>query len=178
MSKQIIAIVVGALIIFIWQFLSWAMLNIHLEENQYTPNQERILEFLGTQLEDGHYFLPTVPEGTPADEAQAAMEAAVGQPWAKISYHSVMENNMAINMLRGFVGSLVCVILLVWILMRMKDPNFTTALVTSLSVGLIAYLSIKYPEATWYEVPSLGFLLDTGVQWGLVGAWLGWFLNR
>jgi hypothetical protein len=30
----------------------------------------------------------------------------------------------------------------------------------------------------WMETDSTGYLVDTIAQWGLVGVWLGWWLNR
>ncbi|WP_236973473.1 hypothetical protein [Membranihabitans maritimus] len=61
MSKIWIGSLVGGLILFIWQFLSWSMLNIHDNEMEYTPNQVQILEVLNENLEEGNYFLPTAP---------------------------------------------------------------------------------------------------------------------
>ena len=178
MSKRIIATLVGAVLLFIWQFLSWSLLNVHAAEQMYTPNQDRILEFLGGQLEEGHYFLPTVPPGTSQEDAQAAMEAAAGQPWATISYHSAMENTMTMNLIRGFAIDLVSVFLLVWLLLNMAKLNFSTALLASLAIGIIGYLTIPYLGAIWFKTPSLGYLIDAVVGWGLVGVWLGWYLNR
>lgn len=178
MNKQIIATLVGAIILFVWQFLSWSMLNVHGAEMMYTPNQDRILEFLGEQLEDGHYFLPNVAPDATMEEAQAAMEAAEGKPWATISYHSALENNMAINLIRGMAVDLVSVFLLVWVLLQMAGLNFGRTVFTSIAVGLIGYLTITYLNSVWYDTPTIGYLIDALVGWGAVGVWLGWYLNR
>lgn len=178
MRKQIIATLVGALILFFWQFLSWSLLNVHGSEMQYTENQDAILETLSQHLEEGTYFLPTVPRGTSAEEMEAAMSDAMGKPWATVSYHPSMENNMATNMFRGFVVDLLAAFLLIWVLLKFENLTFNRALITSLAVGFIGYLTIPYLNSIWFESETIGYLVDAVVQWGLVGVWLGWYLPR
>lgn len=178
MRNQIIAALVAALLLFIWQFLSWSLLNVHGPEMQYTAKQDTLLSVLSQNLEEGSYFLPTVPPGTSAEEMQRAMNEALGKPWATISYHESMSNNMGMNLIRGFVVDVVAAFLLVWILLQFKELSFKTAMLGALSVGIIGYLTIPYLNTIWFETPSFGYLIDALVQWGLVGGWLGWFLTR
>lgn len=179
MTKQIIAVLVGAVLLFLWQFLSWSLLGVHQSEYGYTPNQDKILEALNANLSaDGDYFLPGVPPGTPMDQEQAFMETQAGKPWAKISYHKAFNTNMGMNLFRGFVADLAAVFLLVWLLMKAEKRTLSTVLLSSLSVGIIGYLTIPYLDSIWYETKSIGFLIDSVVQWGLVGVWLGWWLSR
>jgi F0F1-type ATP synthase assembly protein I len=178
MKNQLIATVVGALILFIWQFLSWSLLNVHGAETQYTPNQDKIMEVLSANLEEGEYFIPGVPPGSTAEEEQAAMEAAIGKPWAKVSYHPEMKMNMGLNLTRGLVIDLVSIWLLVWLLMQFADLTFAKTVMASLAVGTIAYFTIPYLNHIWFEGSTIGYLIDNIVQWGLIGVWLGWFLNR
>ena len=178
MKKQLIATLVGGFILFVWQFLSWSLLNVHGSEMAYTANQDKILENLAQNLEEGSYFMPGVPPGTSGEAAQAAMEASVGKPWATISYHKSMEMNMGMNMFRGFVVDLVAVFLLVWLFSKFTSVDIRTAVLASLAVGGIGYLTGPYLGSIWFESNSLGHLIDTVVQWGLVGAWLGWWLPR
>jgi len=59
MKKAIIGSIVGALIIFIWQFLSFALINFHKPAQEYTDKQEAIMGFLdGQGLKDGGYLFP------------------------------------------------------------------------------------------------------------------------
>jgi hypothetical protein len=179
MKKQLVATLVGGLILFVWQFLSWSLLPIHQSEYGYTPNQDKIMEALNQNLtEEGTYMLPGVPPGSSQEEAQAAMQAGSGKPWASISYHKSMNTAMGMNMIRGFVVDLLAAFLLIWLLM--KVPNLTLGVVmqASVAVGLIGYLTIPYLNSIWFENDSIGYLIDTLVQWGLVGVWLGWYLPR
>ena len=128
--------------------------------------------------EEGHYFLPNVPAGTPAEEHEDVREASMGKPWARISYHPKMEMNMGLNLVRGLVIDFMAVFLLTWILMQFAQLNFSKTLMATFATGLIAYLTIPYLNNIWFEGPTVGYIIDLVVQWGLVGSWLGWFLNR
>ena len=48
----------------------------------------------------------------------------------------------------------------------------------ALAVGFTGYLTIPYLNSVWFEASSIGSLIDTVAQWGLLGVWLGWWLNR
>lgn len=178
MKKRIIATLVAAVVLFIWQFLSWTALNVHGTEAQYTPNQDKIIQALSENLETGEYFIPGIAPGASAEEHQAAMENAIGKPWAKINYHSQMELNMGMNLTRGFIVDLLAAWLLVWLLMQFASVNISNATMASLAVGAIAYLTIPYLNSIWYESNTIGYVIDLVVQWGIIGVWLGWYLKK
>ncbi len=176
MKKLLIGALVAAILLQIWQTVSWTFANVHAAEVQYTAEQDKILAVLSESLKDGEYFLPTVPPGTSAEDQQKLMEQAVGKPWATINYHSAYEINMGANMLRGFVVNFVSAIFLCWILLKFSDLNFSNAIMSSLFVGLIGYFTIVYMHHIWFEESTIGYLIDVIVSWGLVGAWLGFYL--
>ncbi|MFN0035805.1 MAG: hypothetical protein ACKVUS_12110 [Saprospiraceae bacterium] len=179
MKKQLIATLVGAAILFVWQFLSWSTLGIHESEYGYTPNQDRIMEALGQNLtEEGTYMLPGVPPGTSHEQAEALMQPNVGKPWASITYHKAFNMDMGMNMLRGFAVDLLAAWLLVWLLMKFQSLNMMTALQSSIAVGVIGYLTIPYLNSIWFDGNSIGHLVDAVASWGIVGLWLGWWLPR
>jgi F0F1-type ATP synthase assembly protein I len=183
MKKVIIGAIVGGLIIFIWQFLSFAAINFHQPAQQYTEKQDAILNFLSSQgLEDGGYYMPGVPEGTSEEEFKKAMEQAGGKPWAMIQYHNKQADNVAqqmmMNMVRGFLINVIIMFLFISILRRMNRPTFGQILSTALMVGLIVFLNAPYTNHIWYKTFDIwAHLLDAVVAWGLAGAWLGWWLR-
>jgi hypothetical protein len=179
MKKQLIASLVGGIILFIWQFLSWSMLPTHHAEYGYTPNQDRIIEALNQNLsEEGTYMVPGVPPGTPHAEAEALMAPNMGKPWASIHYHKSFSVDMGMNMFRGFVADFFALLLLTWVLLKFEVLNMRNAVQASIFVGLVGYLTIPYLRNIWFEEDSIGYLIDTLVSWGLVGVWLGWWLPR
>lgn len=175
MKKQLIASLVGAVILFLWQFLSWSLLNVHGSEFKYAANQDKVMEALTQNLQAGSYLMPQAPPGSSQEEQQKAME---NKPWAMVSYHNPMNMSMGMNMFRGFVVDFVAIFLLVWLLLKSANLDFKTALLGSLAVGAIGYLTIPYLNSIWFESNTLGYVVDTVVQWGAVGAWLGWWLTK
>jgi hypothetical protein len=178
MKKQLIATLVGAIIVFIWQFLSWTTLNVHGSEYKYTANQDKIIEALTQNLEEGSYMLPQYAPGSTPEQQKAFMESSAGKPWATVSYHKSFDGSMGMNMFRGFVVDLVAVFLLVWLLLKFANLDFKTTLLASWAVGAIGYLTIPYLNSIWFETNTMGYVIDLVAQWGLVGAWLGWWLTK
>ncbi|HEX5668607.1 MAG TPA: hypothetical protein VFX73_07370 [Chitinophagaceae bacterium] len=180
MKKHLIAAIVGGIIIFFWQFLSNAALDLHRPAQQYTPKQDTILNFLNAQLEPGRYFLPTFPVGATTEEQQAQMNSADGKPWAIIDYHDSWSNSgMMMNMARGLLADIFIVYLFVWIITRTGIPSFGTIFMSSVLLGLIAFLNFPYAYFIWYKSPGIwSDFMDAIVAWAGVGAWLGWYLNR
>ncbi len=180
MRKILIGALVGGIILFLWQTLSFMLMNLHEKAFQYTPKQTEIIEFLNNTLtEEGSYMVPRAPETATMDEAMAAMDAAKGKPWASISYYKAMESNMTMNMVRGLIVNFVAVALLCWILVRINLPTFSTILLASLFTGLIVFLNVPYTEFIWYKSFDIwADFADAVVGWGLVGAWLGYWLRK
>jgi hypothetical protein len=177
MKKSLIGGLVGGLIIFIWQFLSWTVLDIHGSKFSYTPAENQILQtFNNSNLEEGDYFLPGVPPGTSAEAEQKLYMDNIGKPWATISYHKSMSNNMGLNMLRAFVIDFLSAFLLCYILLGNRVLNFKIVFISCIVVGLIGFMTIPYLNSIWFESNSIPDLIDAVVQWGLVGAFLGWLL--
>ncbi|WP_236973472.1 hypothetical protein [Membranihabitans maritimus] len=106
------------------------------------------------------------------------MNEAIGQPWAVVQYHESLSSNMGINMFRGFVVDFLAVLLLCWILVKIPDISASQIIITSVSVGLIGFLTVTYLNSIWFETPTVGSLIDAIVQWGICGVWLSWWLRR
>jgi len=180
MKKILIGSIVGGLIIFIWQFISFAAVDLHKPAHQYTDKQGAISSFLNSQgLKEGGYLLPSVPEGTTWSDHDKAMQAAAGKPWMIIEYHQTMDTGMTMNMIRGFLVDGIAVFLLCWIISKMAAPSFGTIFGASLAVGIIAFLFGPYTNSIWYKWADIwAYLADAVVAWGLTGLWLGSYLRR
>lgn len=176
MKKLLIGALVAAIILQVWQTVSWTFANVHGAEQQYTENQDAILKVLSENLKEGEYFLPTVPPNHSPEEMAALQENVMGKPWATVNYHPKFEMNLPMNMLRGFAVNLISTLLLCWVLLKFADLNFTSAILTTVSIGFIGYFTIIYMNHIWFQGSTMGYLIDAVVAWGLVGAWLGWYL--
>lgn len=177
-KKIIIAAIVGGLLLFIWQWMSWSFLNVHQSEMQHTPNQEAVLACLSENLTEGSYFIPNLAEGASSADKQVYMESQLGKPWAQIHFHEKLEMKMGMNMIRGLTMNIMVVAMLAWILLQFRELTFIKAIMTSFFVGVTGYGVIAYLNHVWLETEAIGYAIDTIVQWGLCGIWLGWFLTR
>lgn len=180
MKKMLIGAIIGGILLMAWQTLSWTMLQLHYKGTEYTPKQDTILAVLGSQLEkEGSYFMPGHPKDASSEVIEKTMQDAEGKPWAVVSYHSSLEVNMGMNVVRGLLVNIVLAWLLCWAISKMNAPSFSTILIASIGAGLIAFLNGIYTAHIWFETFDLNaHLLDAIVSWGLVGLWLGWWWRR
>lgn len=182
MKKLIIGALVGGIILFVWQFLTWGALNLHEAQQRYTPKQDSILAYLGSQFnEDGAYLMPSYAPGISTEEMQKQMKATEGKPWAQVIYHKSMPgmNKMFMNMGRGLLVDVFIVWLLCWLLVKIPSPSFSTIFLGSIGTGIIVFLNAPYTMHIWYgSFDLMAHFVDTLVAWGLTGLWLGWWLTR
>jgi hypothetical protein len=182
MKKMIIGSLVGGIILFAWQFLTWGMLNLHEAQQKYTPKQDSVLAYLGTQFsEDAAYMMPTFPPGTSREDMEKQMKTTEGKPWAQVVYHKSMPgmNKMYMNMGRGLLVNILIMCMLCWLLLKINAPSFSTVFLGTLGAGLIVFLNAPYTMHIWYgSFDLMAHFVDALVAWGAAGLWLGWWLRR
>ena len=180
MKKILIGGLVGGIIIFICQFLSWTILDLHRPAFQYTPKQTEVLNYLSSQFtEDGSYYMPNLPAGASPEEHEALMKDAKGKPWALISYHASNNTNMVMNMVRGLLVDIVLVCLFCSIISKLSTISFSRVFIASIFTGLICFFFFPYTNHIWFQTFDLmGYFADALVSWGLLGLWLGWWYTK
>lgn len=182
MKKWFIGSLVGAVLMFGWQFLSWTVLRLHEKEARYTPAQDSVLSYLsGTLSEDGIYMIPTVPPGSSANAGMELGKQMDGKPWATIMYKKAYDNDMMMPLIRGFLIDLFLVFSLIYILSRGGTPTGMRIFAGSVAVGLLTFLWGPYTMHNWFQTPTetlMGHLIDSLACWGLAGLWLAWWLRR
>ena len=180
MKKLLIGAFVGGIIIFVFQILSWTILNLHKAANQYTPDQNEVLAYLSSRFnKDAQYLMPSYPPDASMEEREKAMKSAEGKPWAIVSYHKEMNMNMTLNIVRGLLVNIFMVGLFCWILSKINAPKFSTILIASLFTGLIVFINVPYTTHIWYETFDLmAYFTDELLGWGVCGLWLGWWYSR
>ena len=177
-KKLLTGAIVASIIMFLWQFLAWSIINLHQDTIKYTPKQNAIMEVLNNNLEEGEYFLPSLPANSSEEDNQKYRMDNVGKPWAQIYYHKNMNEGMGLNMFRGWSVDFIAALLLCWLLLKITNLNFSTTLLSSLAIGFIGFLTVNYTMSIWFETKVVSALIDALIMWGLVGVWLGWWLNR
>lgn len=178
--KLFIGALVGGIIIFIWQFLSWTIFNLHHAAQQYTPKQDSIISYLNTQFDSsGGYFIPNLPKDASSDDMKKLEENTMGKPWVQIAYHKSYDASMGVNIVKALVADIIIVLLFCWIISGFTANSMGKTFIAALLTGLIIFLNANYIVHIWYETFDLNaYLTDYLVSWGITGLWLGWWLNR
>lgn len=179
MKKWVIGSLVGAIIVFVWQFLSWSVLPVHDKTAKYTDKQDAVMAAITANITDeGMYMMPSAPT---KKEQQDMMKSMEGKPWATVIYHKAMDTDMTMMMIRGFLVDLFLVISLIYVLTRGGTPIARRAFSGAVALGLFAFIWTDYTGHIWFQLPwhmITGDLIDSLVAWGLCGIWIGWWLNR
>jgi hypothetical protein len=180
MKKLIIGSLVGGLLIFIWQTLSWTALQLHDKGLAYTPKQDSVMQFLSSQFsEDGSYYMPRLEKAGTTDEMEKHMEAMKGKPYALVQYYQSFDASMGVNIAKGLVINIVMVAFLCWILMKIPSGNPGTTFTVCLFVGVIVFINSPYTGHIWYpRADIMAHFIDALVSWALCGVWLGWYFKR
>jgi hypothetical protein len=180
MKKILIGGLVGGILLFAWQTVSWTFSGLHDKGQAYTAKQDTILSSLAAMgLEEGTYYMPRMENEGSMEEMEKYMNNAQGKPWAKLSYYKAMNVNMGMNMARGVLANIIIVSLLCWVFAKMGAQGFSTFLIASLIVGIICFTNGPYTGHIWYPLHDISaHFIDALAGWGLVGVWLGWWMSR
>ena len=180
MKNTLIFAFVAGPILFVWQFLSFAAINLHEADQRYHPMQDSILADLGAyDLEDAGYMLGQPgPDATP-EQREAYMGTREGQPWAHVVWHPAQDTDMIKPLLRGFSSNVLIAGLLFWLLGQFRTMNIGRGALVSLVLAYIGYTYFIYSDHVWYDIPDhVVHLVDTVVPWTLIGALGGWLHAR
>lgn len=180
MKRLIIGSLVGGILIFLWQSLSWTVLKVHDKEYKQAPAQDSLISYLNSQLsEEGQYFIPIPDKSASPDARQKYMEEMKGKPWAVVNFHKAYDASMAGNIVRALIASIVLAFFVCWVLMKNTNSGFLTTFISCILIGVAGYLFFPYSGVIWFKNPgAMTYLIDALVSWGLCGLWLGWWLNR
>jgi hypothetical protein len=178
--KLLIGALVGGILVFGWQTLSWTVLKLHDKEYQKAANEDNVISYLSSQFnDDGQYFIPMGDPDASTEQKQKFMDDMKGKPWAVVSYHKAYDINMIGSIIRGFLSTLVAVLFVCWILMKNTKSSFFSTFISCVLIGVTGYIFFPYSGIIWFQNPGANTLLmDTIVAWGACGIWLGWWLNR
>ena len=182
MKKWLVGSIVGAILLFAWQYLSWAAAGLHDKEFKYVANQDQLMSSLSSSLkEDGQYMLPQAAPGATSEEKMKVMEQMAGKPYAMINYKSAYKADMIMPMIRGFFVDLIIVLLLIFLLGRMTTITIGSVWMGSLAIGFVGWLWYPYTQNIWFQTPIevvTGALMEWFIAYSILGLWLGFWLPR
>lgn len=179
MKRILMAALVGAVLLWGWQFVSYAFPNFHYPALQYTPLQDSILPYLEKlQLPEGGYVMPNVAKDD-FEGGKKLMNEMPGKRWATLQYYHKHDMSMGISSLKAFLSDLVALILVGVVISGLARQKFGNVFVTTLCFGLVIFFAESYLTHVWYPKFDIWFfLLDSVAGWGIVALWMGWYFQK
>lgn len=183
MKKIVIATLIGALVVFAFQAMSWMVTPIHADTLRYSEHDAEIHAFLSERLkDDAVYSFPGKPPGMSESEHQEQMAAHANEPWMVVTNHTSMDMDMSGNMLTGFLYSVLSVLIIVWILTAGASvfTSFGSRFFICVLFGVFLVLNSSLADMNWWSAPwhfVQGELIDGLVTWSLCGLWLGFYMK-
>lgn len=158
-------------ILFFWQFLSFAALNLHENAQQYTPLQDSICKVLQTfNLKEGGYMLPQPQPGL-STEAWESQNAVLSQnPWIRMNYYTSRNVSMIKPLLLGFLSDLILGIIILWILHQCAKESKLKHILISIVIGIIAFIYIPLTNHIWFPSFDIwAYAIDAIIPFAAIG---------
>lgn len=180
MFKAFLAAVIGTVVLFAWNSVSYMVLPFHRESFSEFSNPEAVAAAIKAGADKpGVYMIPGHSTGTQEELMQAfndgpyffgSVRPGSNESW---SYPKAM--------LRTFTANLVAAILLAIILGAAAPRlNYLGRVFLVVLVGLFAGIVGPYQKQIWYEFTT-GFtlldMIDLAVGWGLAGLVMAGMIN-
>lgn len=163
MKKNLLLSVVAGIVLFVWGFVSWAVLPWHsMVANKFT-NEASVSKILKENSpRQGVYYLPFSEKDHGPNQVGAFVNVLP----------QGTEMNMGRQMATGLVTQIVSAFLVLALLMRAGDLTFQGRVGFLALVGLVIGFVSHAPYWNWFGFPApyvLVIILDTTIGWTLAG---------
>ena len=180
-----VAALFGAIVIFLWQFVSHMVLPIGEMGFRAPQNEQAVLQAaVGSLPASGIYLLPYLAPDKMKDPAAVQAWTAEAQKnpalFVAVSPPNTMGTDMAPELVKQFVTNLLGALLVAFMLAA-TAWSFGMRVLGSTIFGVFGWLLNIVPMWNWYRFPAdymLGNLLDQGIGWLLAGIAIAWWLGR
>jgi len=180
-----IAALLGAVVIFVWQFVAHMLLPIGEMGFRLPQNEDVVLQAVSSGLpQPGIYAVPSIDPAKMGDEAvrNAWIEKEKTHPFAFIAVAPPDPDAGGMGRQLGtqFVSNFAAALIAAW-LMAALPWGFATRVLGTTAIGIFGWLANSVPQWNWYRFPSdfaFGNLIDQGIGWLLAGAAIAWWLGR
>lgn len=179
MGRIILAGFLGAVVLFIWGFLSWAVLPWNEQSIHTLPNEDAVLTVLKSQnLENGLYRIPGHKDNSEASK-KAAYEKMKTGPMAMIHY-SNDGMDMPGYMLKGFIILFLAAVAAASLLGKLSwslASKYGARVRYVMMLGIFLVIAGRLSDWAWYGA-STSFILTVAINdiigWTLAGLVIAW----
>lgn len=180
-----IAALLGAIVMFFWQFASHTFLPFGEMGFRAPQNEDVVLQAVSSGFgQPGIYAVPYIDPAKMNDEAvaNAWIEKEKANPFAfvVVAPPNPDAGGMGKELGTQFVTNLLAALLVAWLLAA-TAWGFGARVLGATAVGVFGWLANIVPQWNWYRFPTdfaLGNLLDQGIGWLLAGVAMAWWLGR
>jgi len=180
-----IAALLGAIVIFFWQFASHMLLPVGMMGFSQPKAEDAVLQAASAGLPPGSiYLLPSIDPAKMGDkptmDAWAAKAKANPSLFVVVATPKADPASMGAELGTQFVGNLIAAVLIAWVLAA-TAWGFGARVIGATAFGVFGWLANIVPLGTWYRFPTdyiVGNLIDQGVGWLLAGVAIAWWLGR
>ena len=169
--KAILASVLGALVLFIWGFISWAALPFHTSTMHALSNEDSVAAVIKAgNASSGVYQFPSM-NGPNKEGAEAKWHAG---PMAMIFYSTEGMNNMSMYFIKGFIVYIIAVWIAVMMLSKISWSlaSYGNRVRFMSMIGLILAVGGRLNDWAFMHFPtdfSLLLAADDVIGWTLAG---------
>jgi len=182
MNKLIVPSLLAAIVVFIWMYISWAVIGWHNTDLKNLPNGEALVEQMSQSItEPGIYIYP----GNPTDESDEGMKAWTERYKAGPNVHFMVYNpagadpmnpmqfvkSFIINFIAAFIAGVLLMMTLA------QNPSFWRRIIFVMMLGMFAAFVGPFVEWNWWSFPtgySMVNAIDLCVTWFIAGLVLAW----
>lgn len=171
--KKIFICLIGAIILFAWNAISWMGLPFHANSLKTIPDQAINFSLLQEELpEDGIYHYPGL------DTKDMATRLANGP---RIPFMVYIKGKTSVfdpsSFAKNFLFNLISATLLFILIGKLSNHSLSSILTSSLVIGLIVGFASDFPQMNWYMHPFSYTLINVFDY--LIGfLLLGFFFSR
>jgi hypothetical protein len=182
MNKLIVPSLLTAVVVFVWMFISWAVIGWHNTDLKTLPNGDVLAEQMKQSMtEPGIYIYP----GQPEDESDAGMKAWTERYKAGPNVNFMVYNpagadpmspmlfvkSFIINFIAAFIAGVLLMMTLT------QNPSFWRRVIFVMMLGMFAAFVGPFVEWNWWSFPtgySMVNAVDLCVTWFIAGLVLAW----
>lgn len=181
MKRKIITLVLGTLILFIWNAVSWMALPFHSNALHTIPDSAIESETLKSVLQtDGIYHYPGFPEGESTESLEAIEQKLNEGP--RITFMAYKAGSTELfdpkNFILNLLFNFLTVLLLLFLIEKQTDKTVKQVLISTLAIGLLIGFASDFPQMNWFMFPleyTLPNVLDYLIAFTLIGLLFGMY---
>jgi len=169
MKKNILAVALGGVVLFLWGFFSWAVMPWHYTVANEFSSEQAVAQVLKENAPNaGVYYLPFAEQGKKAGETSAFVNVLPNGP----------EMNMGKQMGKALLGQMLAAFLVLLLLRSTSGLGYIQRVGFVALVGLTVGFVSHFPYWNWFGFSSayvLVTIVDSLIAWTLAGLVLARF---